>query len=61
MLKTQKSKPENTTSEEAETYLNYTINVTGDFIINIGENCDVKIMSGQPSKPPTPPPGGGGQ
>lgn len=46
-------------NEEEEQYLVYTINVQGDFIINIGENCDVKIMSGQPSPPPKPP--GGGQ
>lgn len=44
--------------EVEETYLNYTINVTGDFIINIGENCEVKIMSGSPT-PPVKPPGGG--
>ena len=59
MQKKEKSKQESTTSDEAETYLNYTINVTGDFIINIGEHCDVKIMSGQPTNPPPKPPGGG--
>jgi hypothetical protein len=61
MLKLQKKKLESTTTEEPEeeTYLTYTINVTGDFIINIGENCDVKIMSGQPTNPNPKPPGGG--
>lgn len=54
MSKKTKSKAESTTSEE-EQYLVYTINVQGDFIINIGENCDVKIMSGQPTPPPKPP------
>lgn len=61
MSKSQKKNQESTTIEEVEeeVYLSYTINVTGDFVINIGENCDVKIMSGQPTNPPPKPPGGG--
>lgn len=56
---TKKKEMEEESQEESEVYLSYTINVTGDFIINIGENCDVKIMSGQPSTSPPKPPGGG--
>jgi hypothetical protein len=60
MSKSQKKNQESTTTEvEEEVYLSYTINVTGDFVINIGENCDVKIMSGQPTNPNPKPPGGG--
>lgn len=54
-MTTKKKEMEEPSQEESEVYLNYTINVTGDFIINIGENCDVKIMSGQPTPPPKPP------
>jgi len=44
---------------EEEVYLSYVINVQGDLNITIGENCDVKIMSGSPTPPPKPPGGNG--
>lgn len=59
MLKTQKSKPESTTSEvpKEETYPVYTLSGTLTLTIS-GNNNVVTILAGQPS-PPVKPPGGG--
>ena len=56
-----KKSTENTMSEEEEQYLTYTINCE-KFMIIIKDNAKVKnfrVMSGQPTNPPTNPPKGG--
>lgn len=45
---------------EEESYLTYTINIYdgGTFNIHIGDHCEVRVMSGQPSTAPVNPPKG---
>lgn len=57
MLKQKKETPESMeVEEEAEQYLTYTWEVTGDVHIEFHNCHDIRIMSGQPTQPPPPPP-----
>lgn len=58
-MATKTNKSESEEPEEEQYPLTYTINVYdgGTFNINIGEHCEVRIMSGQPTPPPNPPKG----